>query len=83
MEQNYVTATMYTGIVMSNLCVRACVCLSVCLSVRMHISGTTRPVFTNFVHAAYGRDSVLLWWRYDAFAHNGQEIEDAKKAYDL
>jgi len=25
-----------------------CVCLSVCLSVREHISGTTRPIFTNF-----------------------------------
>ena len=24
------------------------VCLSVCLSVREHISGTTRPIFTNF-----------------------------------
>ena len=36
------------------------VCLSVCLSVRQHISGTTRAIFTNFSsHVAYGRGSVL------------------------
>jgi len=34
---------------------------SVCLSVREHISGTTRAIFTNFfVHVAYVRGSVLL-----------------------
>ena len=33
----------------------------VCLSVREDISGTTRPIFTNFsAHVAYGRDSVLF-----------------------
>jgi len=38
------------------------VCLSVCLSVREHISGTTRAIYTNFsVHVAYGRGLVLLW----------------------
>ena len=37
------------------------VCVSVCLSVREHISGTTRAIFTNFsVHVAYGRGSVLF-----------------------
>ena len=29
--------------------VSLCVCLSVCLSVREHISGTARPIFTNFL----------------------------------
>jgi len=33
----------------------------VCLSVRDDISGTTRPIFTNFsVHVAYGPDLVLF-----------------------
>ena len=42
------------------------VCLSVCLSVRKHISGTTRPIFTKFyVHILCRRGSVLLWWRCD------------------
>jgi len=44
------------------------VCLSVCLclSVRKHISGNTRPIFTKFfVHVVYGRDSDLLWRRRD------------------
>jgi len=35
--------------------------LSVCFSVREDISGTTRAIFTNFVHVAYGRGSVPLW----------------------
>ena len=35
--------------------------VSVCLSVREHIIGTTRAIFTNFsVHVAYGRGSVLF-----------------------
>ena len=35
------------SIVMSvSVCV--CVCVCVCLSVRDHIFGTTRPIFTNF-----------------------------------
>jgi len=35
--------------------------LSVCLSVRDHIVGTTRPIFTKcFVHVPYGRGSILL-----------------------
>jgi len=29
------------------------VCLSVCLSVRDHIFGTTRPIFTNFLCMLY------------------------------
>ena len=35
-------------------------CVSVCPSVRGHISGATRVIFTNFMHVAYGRGSVLL-----------------------
>jgi len=35
--------------------------LSVCLSVRDHISGNTRPIFTKFfIRVTYGRGSVLL-----------------------
>jgi len=48
------------------------VCLCVCLSVRDHISGTTRPIFTKFVvHAIYGRGSVLLWQRGDTLYTSG------------
>jgi len=49
------------------VCVRACgraggrVCVCVFFSVRNHIFGTTRLIFTNFfVHATYGRGSVLI-----------------------
>jgi len=42
------------------------VCVCVCLSVRDHIFGTTRPIFTPiFMHVTYGCGSVLLWWRSD------------------
>ena len=34
------------------------VCASVCLSVREDISGTTRAIFTIFVHVAYVHGSV-------------------------
>jgi len=40
--------------------------LFVCLSVHEHISRTTRPIFTNFVHVIYGRGLVLIWRRCDA-----------------
>ena len=44
----------------------------VCLSVRDHIFGTTRPIFTNFfVHVTYGRGSVLLWRRNDKLCTSG------------
>ena len=40
------------------------VCVRLGLSVRDHILGTTRPIFTNFVeHVTYGRGSVTLLWR--------------------
>jgi len=45
------------------VCLCLSVCLPVCLSVREDISGTTRAIFTqNFVHVAYIRGSVLLWY---------------------
>ena len=59
--------------------------MCVCLSVRDHIFGTTRPIFTKyFVHVTYGRGSVLLWRHSDTlctsgfmdnsiFAHNNKE----------
>ena len=48
------------SIVMS-VCVCVCVsvCLSVSLSVRDHISGTTRPIFTNFLRVLPSRGSFL------------------------
>ena len=43
-------------------CLSVCMCVCVRLSVRDHIFGTTRPIFTQFfVHVNYGRGSVLLW----------------------
>ena len=48
------------------------VCLCVCLSVRDHIFGTTRPIFTKcFVHATHGRGSIPLWRRSDALCTSG------------
>jgi len=43
------------------------VCLSVCVCVFVHdhIFGTIRPIFTDFLHVAYSRGSVLLWQRSD------------------
>ena len=53
-------------IVKRSIVMSVSVCLSVCLSVRDHIFGTTRPIFTNFfVRVTYGRGSVLLWRRSD------------------
>jgi len=49
-----------------SVCVCVCVCL--CSSVRDRISGTTRPIFTEFfVHATYGRG----WWRRDKLCASG------------
>ena len=48
------------------------VCVSLCLSVREQISGTTRPIFTNFfVPATYCRGSVFLWHRCDTLCISG------------
>jgi len=44
----------------------------VCLSVRDHIFGTTRPIFSKFfVLVIYGRGSVLLWRRSDMLCTSG------------
>ena len=52
------------------VCLCGCVC--VCLSVRDHIFGTARPIFTKlFAHVTYGRGSVLLWQRSDALCTSG------------
>ena len=52
--------------------VSVCLCVSVCLSVRKHISGNTRPIFTKFtVHVTYGRGSVLFWRRCDKLCTSG------------
>ena len=58
-------------------------CVSVCLSVRDHISGTTRPIFTkSFVSVTYGRGSVLLWRRNDKFCISGF-MDDVMLAHTL
>jgi len=41
------------------VCVCVCVCLSVCPRGGYLISRTTCVIFTNFLHVAYGRGSVL------------------------
>ena len=49
-----------------------CPCLCVCLSVRDHIFGTTRPIFSQFVvHVTYGCGSVLFWQRSDTLCTFG------------
>jgi len=59
------------------------VCLCVCLSVRDHIFGTTRPIFTKFfVHVSYGRGSVLLWRRSDMLRISGF-VDDVIFAHQL
>ena len=60
------------------VCVRAracmCVCVSVCvcLSVRDHIFGSARPIFTKFcMNVIYGRGLVLLWRRSNILCTSG------------
>jgi len=44
----------------------------VCLSVREHIFGNSRPIFTKFcVPITYGRGSILLWHRRDMLSTSG------------
>jgi len=51
---------------------RVCLSVCVCLSVRDHICGTTRPIFTKiFMHVTNGRGSVLLWRRSDTLRISG------------
>ena len=53
------------------------VSVCVCLSVREHISGTTRPIFTKLcVHVVYGRSSVLPLGagRYDILCTAGFSV---------
>jgi len=52
------------------MCVSVSAC--VCLSVRDHVFGTTRPIFTKFsVLVTYGCGSVLLWQRNDMLRISG------------
>ena len=56
------------SIVMS---VSVCLCVT-CLSVRDHIFGTTRPIFTKlFTCVTYGRGSVLVWRSSDTLRKSG------------
>jgi len=51
---------------------RVCVCVCVCLSVRDHIFGTARTIFTKFfMHVTYDCGSVRLWWRSDTLCTSG------------
>ena len=72
------------SIVMSvSVCLCVCVCVCVCLSVRDRISGTTRPIFTEFfMHVTYGRDSALLWRRSDMLPISGF-VDDVIFAHKL
>ena len=55
-----------------SVCLSVCVSVSVCLSARDHVFGTTRPIFTKcFVHATYGRGSVLFRRRNDKLYTSG------------
>ena len=45
--------------------------VSLCLSVRGDISGTTRAIFTIFMHAAYGRGLVLIRSSCDTLCTSG------------
>ena len=55
-----------------SVCLSVCLCVCVCLSVRDHIYGTTRPIFTNFfVRVTCGCCSVLLWRRSDTLCTSG------------
>jgi len=50
--------------------------LFVCLSIRLHISKTTQPNFTNFfVHVACNRGSVLLWRHCDMLCTSGFVVD--------
>jgi len=57
-----------------SVCLFVClsVCLCVCLSVREHIFGTTRPIYTEcFLHVTYDRGSLLLWRHSDTLCTFG------------
>ena len=55
-----------------NVSVCLSVCVFVCHSVHVHIFGTTRPIITKFfVHATYGRGSVIFWVRSDTLCTSG------------
>ena len=60
--------------------VSVCLSVCVCLSVRDHIVGTTRPIFTNFVHVTNGRGSVPRWRRSDTLCTSGF-MDDVMFAY--
>ena len=54
--------------------VHVCVCVSVCvcLSVRDHIFGSVRPIFTKFcMHVIYGRGLVFLWQHSNILCTSG------------
>jgi len=60
--------------------VSVCVSVCVCLSVRDHIFGTTRPIFTKlFAHVTYDRGSVLVWRHSDTLCTSG--VDDVILAY--
>jgi len=55
----------------------------VCLSVRDHVFGTTRPIFTKFfMHVTYGRGSISVRQRSDMLRTSGF-MDDVISAYLL
>jgi len=48
-----------------------------------YLSNHTRPNFTKFsVRVAYGRASVLLWWRCDSYSTSGFLDDDVTFSYN-
>jgi len=56
------------------------VCLSLCVFVRPELH--VRPLANFFVHANYGRGSVLLWWRNGKLRISGSR-DDVISAHKL
>ena len=57
----------------------------VCLSVRQHISGTTRPIFTKlFMYVTHVHGSVFLWRRCDRLCISGfmDDFDDVMFAHN-
>ena len=70
--EHLVTPPMGKRSIVMSVSVCVCICVCVCPSVRDHIFGTSRPIFTKiFMHVTYGRGSVHLWWRSDMLCTSG------------
>jgi len=71
MRRDFTTSSIITlpaEYCVDRVCLSVCVC--VCLSASL-ISGTTRPIFTNWLLVTYGRNSVPRWRRCDTLCTSG------------